>query len=87
MLTRAERKLSASAECGSNEEVPDYWQNRNNLLTINGGQECRSSIFIKLYYNYIQLVSDRVSPRCPANIIYYAISAVIETNILPEVIY
>jgi hypothetical protein len=78
-------ELSASAESSYNKEVPLYGENQDNLFAIRGSQEHRSVILVKLHYNNTGRVLDRLSPRCPADIINYTASAITEANRLPKV--
>ena len=78
-------KLGASATSGSDEEVPLYWQNRNNLPPISGGQEHRSTVLVKLHHDNTGRVLDGVSPRCPADVVNGTTGAVAEANWLPKV--
>ena len=80
-------KLGASAERGSNEEVPLDWENRDNLPAIRGGQEHRSAITVKLHHDNTGRVLDGVSPGRPADVVNStgAASAVAEANWLPKV--
>ena len=79
-------ELGASANSGSNEEVPVYWENWNNLPAISGGQERRPAVFVKLHHDDAGRVSDGISPRCPADVVDCTASAVAEANWLPKVI-
>lgn len=78
-------EFSASAENGSDEEIPLYGENRDNLLAIRGGQEHRSVILVKSHHDNTGRVLDGPSPRCPANGINCTTSAITEANRLPKV--
>ena len=54
-------KLGASATSGSDEEVPLYWENRNDLPAISGGQEHRPAVLVKLHHDNTGRVLDGVS--------------------------